>query len=66
MPSLEAVASVLESKNGLLKGIDQNKPWIEMGTADSQELLRLAKLMGKRLNGLRGHSICGLLERFNR
>ena len=38
LPSPEAVASVLESKNGLLEGIGQNKLWIEMSTTDSQEL----------------------------
>ena len=48
LPSPEAVASVLESKNGLLEGIDHNKLWIEMSTTDSQELLRLAKLVEKK------------------
>ncbi len=48
LPSPEAVASVLESKNGLLEDIDHSKLWIEMSTTDSQELLRLAKLVKKK------------------
>ena len=48
LPSPEAVASVLESKNGLLEGIDHSNLWIEMSTTDSQELLRLAKLVKKK------------------
>ena len=48
LPSPKAVASVLESKNGLLEGIGHNKLWIEMSTTDSQELLRLAKLVEKK------------------
>ena len=35
----------LTSKNGLLEGLGPNKLWVEMSTTDSQELLRLAKLV---------------------
>ena len=45
LPSPEVVASVVESKNGLLEGLGPNKLWVEMSTTDSQELLRLAKLV---------------------
>ena len=49
LPSPEAVASVVESKNGLLEGLSPNKLWVEMSTTDSQELLRLAKLVEKKV-----------------
>ena len=48
LPSPEAVASVVESKNGLLEGLGPKKIWVEMSTTDSQELLRLAKLVEKK------------------
>ena len=48
LPSPEAVASVVESKNGLLEGLSPNKLWVEMSTTDSQELLRLAKLVEEK------------------
>ena len=48
LPSPEAIASVLESKNGLLDGIGQNELWIEMSTTESEELLKLAKLVEKK------------------
>ena len=38
LPSPEAVASVLEAKNGLLEGLAHDKLWIEMSTKDNQEL----------------------------
>ena len=39
------VASGMEPKNGLLEGLGPNKLWVEMSTTDSQELIRLAKLV---------------------
>ena len=48
LPSPEAVSSVLEYKNGLLEGLSGNKLWVEMSTTDSQELLRLAKMVEKK------------------
>ena len=48
LPSPKAVASVVESKNGLLEGLSPNKLWVEMSTTDSQELLRLAKLVEEK------------------
>ena len=48
LPSPEAVASVVESKNGLLEGLSPKKLWVEMSTTDSQELLRLAKLVEEK------------------
>ena len=49
LPSQGAVASVVESKNGLLEGLSPYKLWVEMSTTDSQELLRLAKLVEKKV-----------------
>ena len=48
LPSSDAVAIVVESKNGILEGLSPNKLWVEMSTTDSQELLRLAKLVEEK------------------
>ncbi len=44
LPSPEAVSTVLEGRDGLLKGLGPEKLWIEMSTTDSDEIIRLGRL----------------------
>ena len=45
LPSPAAIREVLESPEGLLHGMSQDKLWIEMSTTDQEETLRLAEAM---------------------
>ena len=48
LPNPNAVSNVLESSNGLLKGLGPEKLWIEMSTTDSEEIIRLGGLAEKK------------------
>ena len=43
LPSPKICADVMEGKNGVLKGITQNKIWLEMSTTDEAEIKRIGK-----------------------
>jgi len=45
LPSPEISAEVMESENGVLKGMSNNKIWLEMSTTDESEIKRLGKLV---------------------
>ena len=45
LPSPKAVSIALEGNKGLLQGLGPEKLWIEMSTTDSQEIIRLSKLV---------------------
>ena len=44
LPNPNVVSNVLESSDGLLKGLGPEKLWIEMSTTDSEEVIRLGRL----------------------
>ena len=48
LPSPNAVSNVLESSDGLLKGLGPEKLWIEMSTTDSEEIIRLGGLAERK------------------
>ena len=43
LPSPEVSAEVMESKDGILNGLSENKIWLEMSTTDENEVKRLGK-----------------------
>ena len=43
LPSPEICAEVMESQNGILEGISENKIWLEMSTTDEAEVKRIGK-----------------------
>ena len=43
LPSPEICAEVMESENGLINGLSENKIWLEMSTTDESEVKRLGK-----------------------
>ena len=43
LPSPKICADVMEGENGVLKGITQNKIWLEMSTTDEAEIKRIGK-----------------------
>ena len=43
LPSTEICAEVMESENGLINGLSENKIWLEMSTTDEAEVKRLGK-----------------------
>ncbi len=45
LPSPEICAEVMESKEGIIKGLSKNKIWMEMSTTDESEVKRLGKLV---------------------
>jgi len=45
LPSSESCSKVMEAKDGVLNGISENKIWIEMSTTDSNEIIRIGKLI---------------------
>ena len=45
LPSPEICAEVMESKDGVIKGLSENKIWLEMSTTDESEVKRLGKLV---------------------
>ncbi len=43
LPSPEVSAKVMESEDGILNGLSENKIWLEMSTTDENEVKRLGK-----------------------
>ena len=43
LPSPEVSAEVMESEDGILNGLSENKIWLEMSTTDENEVKRLGK-----------------------
>ena len=43
LPSTKICAEVMESHNGVISGLSENKIWLEMSTTDESEIKRLAK-----------------------
>ncbi len=43
LPSPEVSANVMESEDGILNGLSENKIWLEMSTTDEDEVKRLGK-----------------------
>ena len=43
LPSPEVSAKVMESEDGILNGLSENKIWLEMSTTDEDEVKRLGK-----------------------
>jgi len=48
LPSPAIVAEVMESTDGVLAGIRPDSIWVEMSTTDSQEVIRLSKLVEEK------------------
>ena len=45
LPSPEICAQVMESEDGVIKGLSSNKIWLEMSTTDNKEVIRIGKLV---------------------
>jgi len=45
LPSPEVCGQVMESDNGVINGLSENKIWLEMSTNDESEVKRLGKLV---------------------
>ena len=45
LPSPAASSKVMESEDGVIKGISKGKIWLEMSTTDESEIVRLEKLL---------------------
>tara|TARA_E500000331_G_scaffold284596_1_gene278861 strand:+ start:992 stop:1933 length:942 start_codon:yes stop_codon:yes gene_type:complete len=45
LPSPKICAEVMESPNGVISGLSENKIWLEMSTTDETEIKRLGKLV---------------------
>ena len=55
LPSPEVSAEVMESKDGILNGLSENKIWLEMSTTDESEVKRLGeKVISKKAVPLDG------------
>ncbi len=55
LPSPEVSAEVMESEDGILNGLSENKIWLEMSTTDEDEVKRLGnKVISKRAIPLDG------------
>ena len=55
LPSPEVSAEVMESEDGILNGLSENKIWLEMSTTDEDEVKRLGnKVMSKKAIPLDG------------
>jgi len=48
LPSISACSKVMESKDGVIKGITKNKIWLEMSTTDEKEVKRIGKIIEKK------------------
>ena len=48
LPSPEICAEVMESEEGVIKGLSENKIWLEMSTTDESEVKRLGKLVSDK------------------
>ena len=47
LPSPEVCSKVMESDDGVIKGLSKNKIWLEMSTTDSAEVKRIGSLVKK-------------------
>jgi len=55
LPSPEVSAEVMESKDGIINGLSENKIWLEMSTTDENEVKRLGnKVISKKAIPLDG------------
>jgi 3-hydroxyisobutyrate dehydrogenase len=45
LPSPEVCSEVMESEDGVIKGLSKNKVWLEMSTTDSAEIKRIGALV---------------------
>ena len=45
LPSPEVCSKVMESEDGIIKGLSKNKIWLEMSTTDSAEVKRIGALV---------------------
>ena len=45
LPSPEVCSKVMESEDGVIKGLSKNKIWLEMSTTDSNEVKRIGALV---------------------
>jgi len=45
LPSPQVCSQVMESEDGVLKGLSKNKIWLEMSTTDDKEVKRLGELV---------------------
>ena len=43
LPSTKICAEVMESENGIISGLSENKIWLEMSTTDEAEIKRISK-----------------------
>jgi len=43
LPSTKICAEVMESENGIINGLSENKIWLEMSTTDEAEIKRISK-----------------------
>jgi len=48
LPSPKVCSEVMESKDGVIKGLSENKIWLEMSTTDESEVVRLGKLVKEK------------------
>ena len=48
LPSTKVCAEVMEADNGVIKGLSENKIWLEMSTTDEAEIKRLADKVIKK------------------
>jgi 3-hydroxyisobutyrate dehydrogenase len=55
LPSPEVSAEVMESENGIINGLSENKIWLEMSTTDENEVKRLGeKVIAKKAIAMDG------------
>ena len=45
LPSPEVCSKVMESEDGVIKGLSKNKIWLEMSTTDNKEVKRIGELV---------------------
>ncbi len=48
LPSPKISAEIMEGENGILKGLSEDKIWLEMSTTDEKEIKRLGNLVLKK------------------
>ena len=48
LPSPEICREVMESKDGVINGLSENKIWLEMSTTDENEVKRIGKLVKQK------------------
>ena len=48
LPSPKICSKVMESEDGVIKGLSKNKVWLEMSTTDEAEIRRIGELVKER------------------